>query len=91
MQLRVELESMQPVHLMHAMRLPDANPSSAAEMDPRVTAMWSQARKVRSFAKKVLGSMRMGVVVVICRLGAMPRSFISALGSWRRDRAAEWG
>ena len=31
-------------------------------MDPIVTAMWSQDRKVRSLAKKVLGSMRMGVV-----------------------------
>ena len=31
-------------------------------MEPTVTAMCSQVRKVRSFAKKVLGSMRMGVV-----------------------------
>lgn len=31
-------------------------------MDPMVTAMWSHERKVRSLAKKVLGSMRIGVV-----------------------------
>ena len=39
-----------------------ANPSRAAAMEPIVTAMWSQDRKVRSLAKKVLGSMRIGVV-----------------------------
>ena len=39
-----------------------ANPSRAAAMEPMVTAMCSQERKVRSLAKKVLGSMRMGVV-----------------------------
>ena len=36
-------------------------------MDPMVTAIWSQDRKVRSFAKKVLGSMRIGVVRAIGR------------------------
>ena len=39
-----------------------AKPSSAAAMEPMVTAMCSQDRKVRSLAKKVLGSMRIGVV-----------------------------
>ena len=37
-------------------------PSSAAPMEPMVTAMCSQDRKVRSLAKKVLGSMRCGMV-----------------------------
>ena len=32
-------------------------------MVPTVTAMCSQVRKVRSLAKNVLGSMRMGVVL----------------------------
>ena len=68
---------------------PEANPRSAAEMDPRVTAMCSQARKVRSFAKKVLGSMRMGVVEASFPLGAIPRNFISAEGACRAARAAE--
>ena len=39
-----------------------AKPSRAAAMEPMVTAMCSQERKVRSLAKNVLGSMRMGVV-----------------------------
>ena len=39
-----------------------ANPSRAAAMEPMVTAMCSQDRKVRSLAKKVLGSMRIGIV-----------------------------
>ncbi len=32
-------------------------------MVPMVTAMWSQVKKVRSLAKKVLGSTRIGVVL----------------------------
>ncbi len=38
-------------------------PSRAAAMVPMVTAMCIHVRKVRSFAKKVLGSIRMGVVL----------------------------
>ena len=39
-------------------------PSRAAPMEPMVTAMCSQDRKVRSLAKKVLGSMRCGMVAL---------------------------
>ena len=39
-----------------------AKPSSAAAIEPTVMAMCSHDRKVRSLAKKVLGSIRMGVV-----------------------------
>jgi hypothetical protein len=39
-----------------------AKPSSAAAIDPTVTAMWSQERNVRSLARNVLGSTRIGVV-----------------------------
>jgi len=38
-------------------------PSRAAAMVPMVTAMCIHVRKVRSLAKKVLGSIRMGVVL----------------------------
>ena len=41
---------------------------------PMVTAMWSHERKVRSLAKKVLGSMRMGVVRASGRASAGRRS-----------------
>lgn len=43
------------------MYTPAANPSSAALMEPRVTAMCSQDRNVRSLAKNVLGSIFMCV------------------------------
>ena len=39
----------------------EAKPSSAAEMEPTVTAICNQCKKVRSFAKNVFGSMRIGV------------------------------
>ena len=38
-------------------------PSRAAAMVPMVTAMCSQVKKVLSLAKKVLGSILMGVVL----------------------------
>ncbi len=44
-------------------------PSSAAPIEPMVTAMWSHDRKVRSLAKNVLGSMRCGMVVASLRSG----------------------
>lgn len=39
-----------------------AKPAIAVEMVPRVVAMDSQARNVRSLAKYVLGSMRSGIL-----------------------------
>ena len=43
-------------------------------MEPMVTAMWSHARKVRSLAKKVLGSILTGRARAILRGGARPSS-----------------
>lgn len=46
-----------------------AKPSSAHAMEPMVTAMCSHDRNVRSLAKKVLGSIFMGVELsVVLRL-----------------------
>jgi hypothetical protein len=41
-----------------------AKPSMAAAMEPMVMLMCSQLRKVRSLAKKVFGSRRMGITCV---------------------------
>mmetsp|Transcript_35331 Transcript_35331/g.104512 ORF Transcript_35331/g.104512 Transcript_35331/m.104512 type:complete len:256 (-) Transcript_35331:1519-2286(-) len=59
---------------------PLAKPSSAAAMDETVIAMCSHARNVRSFAKNVLGSIFISVVVVSLR-GTRPSAFMSQLGS----------
>ena len=54
------------------------NPSRAAAMVPMVTAMCSQVRKVLSLAKKVLGSIRMGVVLQGMRLSLLSKAMFSA-------------
>ena len=41
-----------------------SSPSSAAEIEPRVTLMFIQCRNVRSLAKKALASVRRSVAMV---------------------------
>jgi len=62
-------------------------PSRAAAMVPMVTAMCIQVRKVRSLAKKVLGSIRMGVVL---HRDSWSERGDSAVGVWG-CRVRVWG
>ena len=78
-----------PTHLSAV----DANPSSAAAIEPTVTAMCSQCRKVRSLAKNVLGSIFIGIVRMRGTSAPMMRSNHVGGGgpscpSKRRSRAA---